>query len=133
MKTKLTTLATLICLFLIFWGSADASAQTTTESNEPCVSMKYDGFVTPLDAPATISKQRLEDDIIMIKTYHHALPLNGQIGLPSMEEVKDILLEEVHEQLNITIDLRLFTSMDDEKNSLTAHLIKEDWDGSHNG
>lgn len=135
MNTTLKNLVPAILFFLMMFAIAvlapKASAQTT--NNEPCVAFRYDGFENQNDAPATISKARISETEEMIKEYNFSIPLNGNIGLPSMEEIKDDIIKKAIESMRIHIPEDFFgdNSNNDSIQNTIAHLIREDWGGSH--
>lgn len=117
---------------------------TTEEPAEFC-SFRYDGFSNPLDAPAFVSIETLENDEIDRKMEEY----NPQ-GLPSMEEVKKtsiimILLENVllghliKEEGDERVAHLIKEEGDNEtaeaphliKDDTLAHLVNPDWDGAH--
>jgi len=135
MKTTLKNTAPAIVFFLIMFAiaflSTNASAQTTTDST---IAFRYDGFQDVNDAPASISKERLEDYEIERKMYYYEMVLpNGHIGLPNMEDIKNHLMEEVMEAIKIHFSTPLVHLIKEEDNNKsTANLINPEWDGCWN-
>gem|GEM_PF-4360468 len=85
-------------------------------TEEPTVAFRYDGFENPIDAPAFVSLETLQNDEIDRKMEQY----NPQ-GLPSMENVKKnpiimIVLENLLGHL----------TKDDTQDLAFRHLIKDD-------
>lgn len=110
----------------------------TTTNTEPTVAFRYDGF-DPDYAPAAVpTVEQLEENIIDRKMQQY-----DPKGLPSMEEIKKNPIEIIIGKIQLpelpklgaieeTISSVLVHLMKDDTQDAVAHLIREDWGGSHN-
>ena len=113
----------MIALMLIL-GVTKTFSQTIDESS--FVAFRYDN-IDPLDAPAAVpTVEQLEEDAIDRKMEKY-----DPKGLPSIENVKKNPIDVI---IGIVLP-KIFKLgvIEEDTSSFLAHLIKEDWDGSHNG
>lgn len=129
MKTALKNSAPAIIFFVMMFVIAilanNANAQSTSNMENQFVSFRYDGFTDVNDAPAVVTKQKLEDDEIERKMEYY-----DPKGLPSIEDIKNNILEEVIEA--VTIPEKTIVNLIKEEDSSTANLINPEWNGSWN-
>lgn len=110
----------------------------TIESPAPVesfVAFRYDNFENYNDAPAVVpTKETLENDRINRKMENYSAPLKHKIGLPSLEDVKENILEEIingtglvqSDTNELIMPVIAHLMKDDTKTTACLHLIKDD-------